>query len=265
VVVWSFLHLVATAQIAHAQEAPPPPTPAVEKPWAKGVTPAKRTEALSWFREGNEFFEQSKYGQALVKYQEAIQHWDHPSIQFNLTVCLVHLDRPLEAAQTLERALRFGQGSLSAKLYQEALTYQRLLQGQLARLEVVCSAPGAQVSLDGKPFFSGPGSRKATLLPGDHQVVVSKAGFLTITRSLILFSGRDHRVELKLVPLGTGGRVMKKRWRRPPRSSPAAPWPRWWAFRSSWRRRATTRATTATSSGCAAAGRGACPGTYPPG
>src|SRR5262245_7450577 len=72
---------LAGAQPAQHQDAP--------KPWVVGISEAEQQVALAVFKEGNSEFEQARYAQALAKYRQAIKHWDHPAIRFNMVVCLV--------------------------------------------------------------------------------------------------------------------------------------------------------------------------------
>ena len=78
----------AMAQPAPPQpETPQPETPApTTKPWAAGVPEPEQEIALAIYKEGNAEFEQARYQQALEKYREAIKHWEHPAIRFNMVV-----------------------------------------------------------------------------------------------------------------------------------------------------------------------------------
>src|SRR5439155_6363082 len=95
----ALLALAAWCAIARA-EAP--------KPWSQGVPEATQQRANALFAEGNQLFAQQAHGPALDKYHAAIALWDHPLIRFNMAVTLIRLDRVLEAADELDRALRYG-------------------------------------------------------------------------------------------------------------------------------------------------------------
>jgi tetratricopeptide (TPR) repeat protein len=188
---------------ARAQEGPPSDT----RPWARGIRADEQSRALALFREGNVFFEQSRYSQALERYRAAIVHWDHPAIRFNMAVCLVNLDSPLEARDALERALVYGVDAFDTPdLYAQAITYRKLLDGQLAVLTLACAEPGARVTLDGGEVLRAPGKTRHVLRPGPHQVIASKEGFLPTTRTVTLLSGREHREQLTLVTIASATR-----------------------------------------------------------
>jgi hypothetical protein len=162
------------------------------RPWAIGVSADDQARALELYVAGNIEFRESRHAQALAKYREAIQYWDHPAIRFNIAVCLINLDQPLEAKDNLDRSLAYGDGPLGADMLAQGITYRKLLDAQLARLRIHCEQHGAQVTLDGKPLFTGPGAADVFLLPGDHQVVVAKDGFLTASKTLVLGTGRPE-------------------------------------------------------------------------
>jgi hypothetical protein len=111
----------------------------------------------------------------------------------------------------LTAALRYGAAPLKADAYTQALTYQKLLLGQLARLEVVCAEPGAQLFLDGELVLTGPGRRELVRLPGSHQLVASKPAFLTATREVTLVGGAVIREALQPLPMPQAVRT-ERRW-----------------------------------------------------
>lgn len=186
------------------------------KPWAVGVSDTEQATALAIYQEANAEFEEARYAQALAKYGDAIKHWDHPSIRFNMVVCLINLDQPLEAFDDLERALKYGAQPFSADVFAQALTYQKLLLGQLARLQVTSAEPGAEVTLDGAKLFVAPGNVTKLVRPGDHQIVATKSGFLTATTPLVLVGGKVTVVDVRLVKIEPARIV--RRW------SPWKPW-----------------------------------------
>jgi hypothetical protein len=182
---------------AHAAAAEPAAENA-KRPWAENVAQEQQDEALRLFEEGNKLFGESKYTAAVALYREALKSWDHPAIRYNLATALIELDQPLGAYESLELALRYGAAPFTAENYQQAMTYRKLLRGQLAELRVACPEPNAEVTLDGRAVFVGPGYATRLLLPGTHQLVARKAGFLTETRSLNLLPGKPVVEQLSL-------------------------------------------------------------------
>lgn len=211
--------LAVVSGSAHAQPAEATAVAPGEKvrPWAAGVPEAEQAAALELYRAGNLEFAESRFAQALVKYKEAIRHWDHPAIRFNMAVCQINLDQPLAAKDNLERGLAYGDGPLGANSYGLGLTYRKLLDAQLARLRIACPEPGTQVTLDGKFLFTGPGSVEEALLPGEHQVVATKTEFLTASKALVLVAGKLTTYDIRPTELKVATRTVR-RW---------APWKPW--------------------------------------
>ena len=189
-----------------------------ERPWAKGVPDDARRQALGLFEEGNKLFESSEYAAALARYREALKVWDHPAIRYNAAVALINLDQPLAANENLELALRHGAAPFNPETHQQALTYQKLLRGQLAQLKVTCAEPDAEVTLDGKPLFASPGESTRWLLPGPHELVARKPGFLTETRSLNVLPGKPAVEAISLQESQTPRTKTVRRW------EPWKPW-----------------------------------------
>lgn len=193
--------VIAAASASHADDA---------KPWAAGVGEAEQAAALETYRGGNSEFEESRYPQALAKYREALAQWDHPAIRFNMAVALINLDQPLEAHEHLEKAMKFGAAPLGTEGYAQAVTYKKLLDGQLARLRVRCNVEGADVTLDGKPLLHCTGEATRLLAPGDHHLVATKRGFQPETTALALVPGKEHVHDVKLAVVGA---KLVRRWR----------------------------------------------------
>ena len=183
-----------------------------DKPWAAGVAQAEQDQALAMYREGNTEFEESRYKQALEKYREAIKHWDHPAIRFNMAVSLINLDQPLEAYEDITAALKYGAAPIGPEAFAQAQTYKKLLDGQLTHLKITCDVDGAEVTLDGQPILHGTGEATRLLLPGAHQVVASKAGFVTETSSLVLVPGKELVHPVKLAKLEVKTHLVR-RWK----------------------------------------------------
>jgi hypothetical protein len=182
------------------------------KPWEEGVSRADQTRARALFDEGNALLIQGNVIQALVRYERAVAIWDHPAIRFNMAIVLIKLDRPIEAYQSIERALRHGPDALEPSEYAQAQNYKFLLEGQVARLMVTCDEPGARVTLDGKHLFTGPGEVTTLVLDGEHQVVAGKPGRLTQTYSPRVMPRILNRVDLGRLMEETP--VVRRRWPR---------------------------------------------------
>ena len=175
--------------------------PEAPRPWAEGVPPEEQQAALDLFKAGNALLKDSLFAQAAVKYREALQHWDHPRIHYNLALSLMSMDEPIAIYQSLQKALDHGPDGLDEDKHKQAENYLKLYASQIARIEVRCEEPGAEVSVDGKRVFTGPGAYRGLVRIGEHRVVASKAGYLTASKSLVLVPNDEARVRLELIAL----------------------------------------------------------------
>jgi hypothetical protein len=201
------LFLVAPA-IAMADGAAPAPEPPQAKPWANGVPEATQKQASALYEEGNTLFAQQAHAPALEKYRAAVALWDHPLIQFNLAVTLIRLDRILEAAEHLEKALRYREAPYTRELFQQAQDYQRLVEGRVGFVEVSCAQAGAKVLIDGKRWFTCPGTQKMREMAGEHTLVGELDGFLTASQPLIVLGGTTVSKKVELQRLETAVKLV---------------------------------------------------------
>lgn len=183
------------------------------KPWEQGISPEDQARARALFDQGNALLIQGDVTRALARYEQAVEVWDHPAIRFNMAIVLIKLDRPVEAYDSIERALEHPD-ALEPSEYAQAQNYKLLLEGQVAELQVTCTEPGARVTLDGKYLFTGGAGREVTVRvrTGEHQVVASKPGQLTETHNPKVMPRILNRVDVGDLVAETP--VVRRRWPR---------------------------------------------------
>jgi hypothetical protein len=179
------------------RDASRPQQPDANRPWAVGVPDNRQAAALALYNAGNQEFVQGQFSQALTRYKQAILQWDHPAIRYNMAVCLIHLDQPVEARDNLERGLAYGAAALGPDSYAQGMAYRKLLDEKLVRLTLDCPEPDEEVMLDGVVVFKGPGVVDRSLLPGEHQVVATKPGYLPASKKIILVAGKPATYEIR--------------------------------------------------------------------
>jgi hypothetical protein len=195
------LALVASPAAAQTEATQLEPAGAKENVWSKGVSEQERQAADGLFKEGNRLLRESISVSAAAKYREALTHWDHPNIHYNLALALMSLDQPLETHEHLQAAMKYGPAPLGPDRFEHARNYQSLLDKQLTRVKVRCDVPGAKVELDGKPLFDPPGEHEELVRAGRHTLVASKAGLVTNSVARSFDGGQTTTVDLKLESL----------------------------------------------------------------
>jgi len=190
------VRLAAAAILVAAMTASAAPA---TSPWAEGVSAEVQHRANVVFAAANDLFAKRDFAAAVKKYRESLELWDHPLVRFNLAVTLIRMDRVLEAADELDRSLQYGAEPFTPDLYQQALDYQKLVQGRVGELEVTCDQPHTHVLLDGKPWFDCPGTQKRRVLAGEHAVVGERGGFVPSAKRVLVAGGATTTETITLV------------------------------------------------------------------
>lgn len=203
----TMLHAARAAAIEPIQELEPTPaaadsaepaTPATENVWSDGVPEGERRAAEALFFEGNRLMRESITLTAAAKYREALEHWNHPNIHYNLAVALMTLDQPVETYEHLQEATKYGPTPLEQERYEHARNYVALLDKQLARVKIRCAVPGGVVELDGRQIFATPGEYEGLIRAGRHTLVARREGYVTNQSNRMLEGGKTAAIDLEL-------------------------------------------------------------------
>jgi PEGA domain-containing protein len=185
------LALVLAIPAAHAEV-----TRSGSEPWYQESTPDARQRAQALFAQAVDNHLQLLRGDAMELYEQALALWDNPDIRWNLALVLEDLGQYLRAHQQLDSALRWGT-ALGAERLREVQDRMRVLETQrLAGLETDSKEPGAEIKLDGQPWFRGAGTQRTLLAPGEHYISASKPGYVPVTRSVSVTAGQKAHVVL---------------------------------------------------------------------
>ena len=168
------------------------------EPWKKGVPQSEQDAALVLFREGNVALNDGLFKPAATKYGEALKHWNHPAIHYNLALALLNLDQPIEVFDQLNQAIIYGAAPLEKDKFDHAKEYLLLVEKQLADIEVSCDKVGAKVSVDGKEAFIAPGKFTQKVRVGKHTFYADKQGYNARITAPYIGPGEKFRIELKL-------------------------------------------------------------------
>jgi hypothetical protein len=198
------LALLALSSSAQAQQPALPAAPDVTQPPATPVATrppeAERVSRLAEerFAEGTTLFKQWRFDEAEQRFREALTHWDHPLIHLYLSRALEKQARLVEAHEALQPALRSGVELLSPEDVQVAEDLRQNLESRLAQIEVHCDVPGAEVSLDGEPWFTAPSRARRMIGAGQHVLMARKPGYFPIAEPVSMIPGKQTRVVLRM-------------------------------------------------------------------
>lgn len=183
------------SRAGYAQEAEPEP------PWHRGISEDSKQRATELAEQGLQLHRDVQWQAASEKYQKALKHWPgHPEIHYYLGLAQDKLGQPLRAYHSLDEALRFGAESLDKEEYrQQAKAIRaRLMREELAEITVSCPLPGAAVSLDGKPWFAGPGEERKLVIAGVHKVTAEKRGYHPVEQATRPEAGDRAAITLRM-------------------------------------------------------------------
>jgi tetratricopeptide (TPR) repeat protein len=179
------------------------------------VSEQRQEAATRAFQEGNSFLNDGIFPKAVDRYTEALKHWDHPAIHYNMALALMYLDRPIEQYESLQKSIRYGPDPLEKDKYDHAREYMVLVEKQLATVEVSCQKEGARVSINGKQVFvvekGKPNVWRGRVRIGRHTFVAEKPGYATPVDAPFIGPGETFRIELKLYTAEELTRF-KRRW-----------------------------------------------------
>jgi hypothetical protein len=179
------------------QEALSPETVGTQ-PWAVGVSEHEKQSARTLFSEGNALLRESFFKQAVDKYREALTHWDHPGIHYNLALALINFDVPLDVRLHLIKAMRYGAAPLDEKKLEHGKNYLTLIENQLSQITLSSQQPDTTVMLDGKRVLNVPGNYETLLPAGEHHVLATRPGYAIRNYSIVLAPGKHKDVTIRL-------------------------------------------------------------------
>jgi hypothetical protein len=165
----------------------------------RNVSQDDEEAALIAFRQGNTQLNDGFFVKAAQHYRQALSHWNHPAIHYNLALALINLDQPIEVFHELNKAMAYGAEPLGDKeKFDRAKGYLKLVEGQLADIEVSCDKIGAKVAVDGKEVFIAPGKFAQKVRVGKHTFHADKQGYIARITAPYIGPGEKFRIELKV-------------------------------------------------------------------
>jgi len=181
------------------------------KPWAAGVSAENQKKALALYDAGNKLFADDNYKDALAQYEQALAFWKHPAIYYNAAVCLLNLDRPVEAYDDFTEAMKFGADPIGADHMSQAKNYLKALAGQVAEIEVRSRYANGDVALDGGPLLHGAGDVTRRVRAGSHQIVATADNYKPRTDTIVAEPKKINLVVIELQPLPAAKKLVR-RW-----------------------------------------------------
>ena len=183
--------------ISVATSAAPPPAKPAENP----------AKAKELFGAGKKLYDQGKYGEAVLKFEEAYKARPHPIIFFNIGKCyeLIGESGKGETGKALRAYRDYLRGvpdaSDKAAVGDSIANLERKLKDRGLQQVLVFADPAtATIEIDGKPLGASPASTELT--PGPHKLVARAEGYTPIERSFTMSAVRSQEVTINLAAVG---------------------------------------------------------------
>jgi hypothetical protein len=175
----------------------PAPSLTSRPAWAQDVSPAQQKAASELLEQGNNLLKDSIFVEAEKKYAEALKHWKHPAIYYNLALALLNLDRPSEVYEYMVASIRYGEAPLGEERFKHALKYIERVERENARLSISC-ANGARAALKREEQVLPINCERfeRLLRPGSYTLSATQHGNPVPDISLALAPGEQARYRL---------------------------------------------------------------------
>ncbi len=173
-------------------------------------SPEAAAKAKESFNAGKKLYDQGKYADAVLKFEEAYAARPHPIIFFNIGKCYELLGetgkgetgKALRAYRDYLRAIPDASDKVAVN-DSIANLERRLKDRGLQQVTVFAEPATARIEIDGKDVGLSPASTE--LKPGPHTLVAKAEGFEPLERSFTMSAVRSQEVTVSLKPGATPG------------------------------------------------------------
>lgn len=174
---------------------------------------AKAAQAKDLFAAGQKLYKAGKVADAVVKFEEALELKEHPSIYFNLGTCHEKLGNTAQALRSYRDYLRLSPSANDKAQVADAIANleRKLKETGVQQLLVFTEPPTARIEVDGKVLSSS--SPASIELPaGPHTLTVRAIGYQTVEKPFTwsIARAQEMTVNLELAPPDAPVRVADK-------------------------------------------------------
>ncbi|MCG8422839.1 MAG: tetratricopeptide repeat protein [Proteobacteria bacterium] len=158
-----------------------------------------RAKARMFFAKGNRLLGDFQFSRAIENYRQALRHWNHPGIYFNLGLAQAALGQTLDAYHSVQQALGGGPEALGNDDDSRQLNHRRMLdlkkalRAQLAELRITSSMPGLILFVDHRQIRPDEGE-VTMVVPGSHRLLAEKDGHRSKSVTLDLDPGDTRHI-----------------------------------------------------------------------
>lgn len=176
-------------------------------PVAEGPAPAEqapseqaaREEAAQRFQRGLAFYADGDYPLALIEFDRAYQLVPDYRVLYNIGQVSIQLSRFARARLALEQYLAEGGAAIPPERAEQVRRDLGMLVDRTAHVELTSSVAGAEIIVDERSVGETPLAAPLLLDAGEHQIVLRKQGFQTVTRRIVLAGAERLPLTVEMV------------------------------------------------------------------
>lgn len=158
----------------------------------------KRARDL-WYR-GVDAFRAGNYEEARRAFAECYQLMPKSDVLRNLSISEIQSGHYVSAARHLKQLLA-SPGDLPSNVREEANNRLAQAEAQIGQLKISVDVSGAEVRIDGTVIGRSPLEDSWYIEPGQHEIVVTKAGYPSESRQVFALAGVAIPIEVSLETL----------------------------------------------------------------
>jgi hypothetical protein len=162
---------------------------------ARAQTPPDAADG--YFRQGNTFFKEQRWAEALRAYESAFQLKKAHDIAANMAYVEMKLGKWRDAAEHLAFAVKSWPPTGKADKREVAIERLQVVKREVCTLSIEVNAPHAEVSVDGKPVGRAP-LAEVFVEPGQRVIAAKAAGFEEASLRVGAIKGEVQKVTLTL-------------------------------------------------------------------
>lgn len=163
------------------------------------VSPAAREEAAQRFDRGLKLFDAQDNAGALAEFLRADEIAPHVLLAYNIGLVYAAMNRPVESARALERALATPDALKPAQVTR-ARTVLAEQSARVARVRVTTKPEGARLEIDGVSAGKTPLSEPLRVASGTHVIGAVLEEHAPSRKELTVAGNQEIALELELVP-----------------------------------------------------------------
>jgi hypothetical protein len=152
-----------------------------------------------WYR-GVDAFRAGNYEEARLAFAECYQIMPKSDVLRNLSISEIQSGHYVSAARHLTQLLA-APGELPSNVREEATSRLAQAEAQIGQLQIAVDIAGAEISIDGSVIGRSPLPGKWYIEPGQHEILVSKAGYPAESRQVFALAGVVIPVDVSLEAL----------------------------------------------------------------